>query len=172
MAGRFTYESSWGAGSPSSLAGAGAGAAYANIFRVTSAGWAVGVRYFRTKADGSEHEGRILLEADNSTLAICKFPLVAAAGTGKGTWQHCYFAKRVKLTVGTLYYAMASFGTGRVYSTSGALASVSITTGHIVEPVDSTTHWNGQFCNSYDFNTFTNHAAGVRYGVDVLALIP
>jgi hypothetical protein len=162
-----TYQNSWGTGTPVSRTSTPSGGLiYCNYFEFLHAGWIIGARYFRAKEDGSEHQAHIRLEATNELLAIAKFPIVAASGTGAGTWQSTYFRKRVQITAGVKYYVCVSWGSNLEWHTNSALTGVDITTGDVFERRDSSTHWQGQWSSQYDFAGTVTHAAGRRYALD------
>lgn len=163
----WTYESSWGTAAPASALGSGSGLIYGNIFKFAVAGRIVGMRFYRTANDNGEHVGGVNLEANNALTDVVYFKYNTGA-TPVG-WQHAYFGKFIYVVPGTLYNVLVEFSDRRAAYTSGALNSVDITTGNIVVPKDTSTHWNGTHGVNWGRLGWT-HEPGVRFGVDVLFL--
>lgn len=167
MGARFVYQSSWGTNLPASTTAQNSTLIVGNIFSFAVDGYIVGMRYCRAANDDEEHVGAVLLEADNTHLGVTRFKFNSGA-TPTG-WQHAYLRPRVAVTAGVLYFVAVSFGERQWRYTNGALTSTGITTGDVVVPQDSSPHWNGAFSSSFQRSSWT-HAAGTRYGVDVLFL--
>lgn len=165
---RYVYQTTWGSAVPTTRNGFGSQQNVANWMEVTEPGFCVGLRYHRFSDDDGEHIGQLRIEANNNPLGVCTFPKKSAAGVVDDGWQHAYFKPRIPLSVGTKYYVSVFFSRRRYALTGGALSAGSITVGSIIVGVDSTAHWNGAFSGSVA--TLDTHAAGTRYGVDMLFL--
>lgn len=165
---RYTYFNTWGSAQPPTLIALGLQRNVANIFIVDEPGYIVGCRYYRHSDDDGEHYGAVRTEPDNQPLGVCSFKKLAAVGSTPFGWQHAYFRPRVPVDAGTMYNICVFFSKRRYRQTTGALTSTNIVVGHIELPGDTATHWNGN--QGAGISILDTHAAGVRFGIDVLYL--
>lgn len=127
----------------------------------------VGLRYFRDLADGFDHVGILRDGITGVILRVVRFPLVAAAGSGPGSWQHAYLSPRLNVLAGETVLVSVTFGGSLFYYDASALAGGPIVSGDLTIPQDSPPG-TSSFFDYQPLNVPSGTYLSTHYGVDCL----
>jgi Domain of unknown function (DUF4082)/Cadherin-like domain len=128
-------------------------------FQATSAGKAIGVRFYKGPKNTGTHVGNLWNSA-GALLASVTFTAETASG-----WQQANFSNPVTLTTGATY--VVSYHCNGFYSADGNYFANAVTNGPLTAPSNAASGGNGVFAYGSSSVFPTNSYNAANYWVDV-----
>jgi Domain of unknown function (DUF4082)/Cadherin-like domain/Bacterial Ig domain len=129
-------------------------------FQTSSAGKAIGVRFYKGPRNVGTHVGN-LWSPSGALLATVTFANESASG-----WQQAYFSNPVTLTLGTTY--IVSYHTNGFYSADGNYLANALTSGPLTAPASAASGGNGVYAYGSSSVFPANTYNSTNYWIDVI----